>query len=191
MQAGCILYGSRYGSAARYAQALAGQTGLPAFPYAAAPALSQQRTVVYIGGVYIGSILGLGKALRGFAPAPGQRLILAAVGLGDPSLEETRRALRQGLEKQLSPACLAAAQLFLLRGALDPQRLSLPHRGLLALLSRALQKRPADTLPPLERTLAAAQGRPLDFFDPAALAPLAAAVRGGSTGFTPLPRQSG
>lgn len=61
-----ILYGSQYGSTYRYAQKLSEQTGIPAVSYKDAPALSDKKIIVYLGGLYAGGILGLMKTLRGF-----------------------------------------------------------------------------------------------------------------------------
>ena len=44
-----ILYGSHYGSARRYAQALAESTGIVAVPYTDAPRLSDKHAIVYVG----------------------------------------------------------------------------------------------------------------------------------------------
>ncbi len=46
-----IIYGSRYGSACRYAQELSKQTGIPDVSYQEAPLLSELETVVCIGAV--------------------------------------------------------------------------------------------------------------------------------------------
>ena len=54
-----ILYGSHYGSARRYAQALAESTGIVAVPYTDAPRLSDKHAIVYVGALYAGGVLGL------------------------------------------------------------------------------------------------------------------------------------
>ena len=51
-----IIYGSRYGSARRYAQELSKQTGIPDVSYQEAPLLSELETVVYIGALYAGGV---------------------------------------------------------------------------------------------------------------------------------------
>ena len=63
-----ILYGSRYGTAQRYAQALADQTGLPARPFQQTGDLSEYDTFVYFGSLYAGKILGLSKTLSALNP---------------------------------------------------------------------------------------------------------------------------
>lgn len=60
-----IIYGSRYGSARRYAQELSKQTGIPDVSYQEAPLLSELETVVYIGALYAGGVLGLTRRCEG------------------------------------------------------------------------------------------------------------------------------
>ena len=86
-----ILYGSKYGSTRRYAEALAEKTGIPAVRYEDAPGLSDKKTIVYLGGLYAGGVLGLSKTMRGFSLRDGQKLILVTVGLADPKSRKTGR----------------------------------------------------------------------------------------------------
>ena len=48
---GIILYGSRYGAARQYAQALEERTGLPAVSYAEVRDFGPFDTIVYVGGL--------------------------------------------------------------------------------------------------------------------------------------------
>ena len=68
-----ILYGSQYGSTYRYAQKLSEQTGIPAVSYKDAPALSDKKIIVYLGGLYAG--------LTGVRRFGGGGAGLAAIGL--------------------------------------------------------------------------------------------------------------
>ena len=76
-----ILYGSQYGSTRRYAEKLSEQTGIPAISYKGAPGLSGMKTIIYLGGLYAGGVLGLAKTLRGVSLQDGQKLLLVTVGL--------------------------------------------------------------------------------------------------------------
>ena len=64
-----ILYGSQYGSARRYAEHLAQQTGIAALRYQDAPPLADLPLIVYLGGLYAGGVLGCGKRCAAFLPA--------------------------------------------------------------------------------------------------------------------------
>ena len=84
-----IIYGSQYGSTYRYAQQLSEETNIPAVSYREAPDLSRMHTIIYMGGLYAGGVVGLAKALRGFSIQNGQKLLLVTVGLADP--DESRK----------------------------------------------------------------------------------------------------
>ena len=61
-----IIYGSRYGSTRRYAEKLSEQTGIPAISCKDAPALSDKKTIIYLGGLYAAVFWPLQKLLGAF-----------------------------------------------------------------------------------------------------------------------------
>ena len=95
-----IIYGSQYGAAKRYAHRMAERTGIPMIPYDKAEDLTGCSTIIYIGGLYAGGVLGLARTMRNpnFKP---KRWFLITVGVSDPQDEETRRAIREQLQKQI------------------------------------------------------------------------------------------
>ena len=54
-----IIYGSRYGSAKRYAERLAEMTGIEAVEYKEAKGLGDCDRIVYLGSLYAGGVTGL------------------------------------------------------------------------------------------------------------------------------------
>ena len=167
-----ILYGSRYGSARRYAEALSQKSGIPALPFDRAKELAGLHTLVYIGGLYAGGVLGLKKALRSLRTDGDFRLLLATVGVCDPALPENRENIRASLQKQLPPALFALTRLFHLRGALDYAALSMGHRAALTLLKRSLERTPRERWSAEDREFFETYGKSVDFVDPDALLPL-------------------
>ena len=111
-----IVYGSQYGSARRYAEKLSEQTGIPAISYKDVSDLSGMKTIIYLGGLYAGGVLGLAKTLRGFSLQDGQKLILVTVGLADPNELENQDNIRASLQRQLPAELLDRAKIFHLRG---------------------------------------------------------------------------
>ena len=102
-----ILYGSRYGSARRYAQELSKQTDIPAVSYQEAPPLSKLETIVYIGALYAGGVLGLARTLRSLSLRDGQRLVIVTVGLADPDIPQNRENIRNSLQNRFPPSYMA------------------------------------------------------------------------------------
>ena len=167
-----IIYGSRYGSARRYAQELSKQTDIPAVSYQEAPPLSKLETIVYIGALYAGGVLGLTKTLRGQSLGEHQRLIIVTVGLADPDIPQNRENIRNALQRQLSAQLYGRAAVFHLRGAIDYQALSLGHRTMMALLHRSLQKKPAEEWSEEDKALMETYGEQVNFVDFASLRPI-------------------
>ena len=174
-----ILYGSRYGSTRRYAEELSGQTGIPAVSYQQAPELSGMDTIIYLGGLYAGGVLGLAKTLRGFSLRDGQKLILVTVGLADPGEPENQSNIRASLQKQLPAKMLDRAKLFHLRGGIDYQKLSFGHRAIMKLLYQSLRRTPPEKQTAENRALIETYGRQADFTDFSTLEPIIQEIEGG------------
>ena len=173
-----ILYGSRYGSARRYAQELSKQTDIPAVSYQEAPPLSKLETIVYIGALYAGGVLGLTKTLRRQSFGEHQRLVIVTVGLADPDILQNRENIRNALQKQIPAQLYGRAAVFHLRGAIDYQALSLGHRTMMALLHRSLQKKPAEEWSEEDKALMETYGKQADFVDFASLRPIINEMQG-------------
>ena len=169
---GIILYGSRYGAARQYAQALEERTGLPAVSYAEARDFGPFDTIVYVGGLYVGKTTGLAKTARRLPTDHPFRLLVATVGLADPANEDNLLSIRESLAKELSPGIFV-------RGAIDYQALSTKHRlmmkGLCAILRRQpVTERTADT-----QALLDSYGNAVSFIDFDTLAPIEAWLKKG------------
>ena len=174
-----IVYGSHYGTTRRYAQQLSERTGIPAVRFREAPGLAGMRTIVYLGGLYAGGVVGLAGTLRGLTLRSGQRLILVTVGLADPGDAANRARICASLQNQLPPELVDRAEIFHLRGGIDYSRLSLRHRVMMAVLYRSLRRLPPDRQTAEDRALLASYGTRLDFTDPAALDPIVESIRRG------------
>ena len=60
-----IVYGSQYGTAKRYAEALAGRTDSEVRSYEESMDLDAYDNIVFIGALYAGGVPGLKKTLSG------------------------------------------------------------------------------------------------------------------------------
>ena len=167
-----IVYCSQYGSTRRYAEKLSEQTGIPAISYKDAPALSGRKTIIYLGGLYAGGVLGLAKTLRGFSFQDGQRLLLVTVGLADPNEPENQDNIRISLQRQLSPKLLGRAKIFHLRGGIDYQKLSFGHRMMMKLLYQSLRRMPPEKQTAENRAFIETYGKQVDFTDFSTLEPI-------------------
>lgn len=160
-----------YGSARRYAQKLSERTGIPAVSYKDALDLSGMKTIIYLGGLYAGGVLGLVKTLRDFPLQDGQKLLLVTVGLSDPNEPENQNNIRTSLRRQL-PALFGKAKIFHLRGGIDYQKLSFGHRTMMKLLCQSLCRTPLEKQTAEDRALIETYGKQVDFTDFSTLKPI-------------------
>ena len=129
-----IVYGSQYGTAKRYAEALAGKTDSEIKSYEESMDLDAYDNIVLIGALYAGGVLGLKKTLSGIHDLKNKKIIIATVGLADTNDRENTETIRNSLKKQLSENIFIHARIFHLRGGIDYSRLNLKHRTMMALL---------------------------------------------------------
>lgn len=176
-----IIYGSRYGSTRRYAEKLSELTGIPATDCSQIPDLSEITTVIYLGGLYAGGVLGLKSTLRAVCSPEKRNWIIITVGLADPKDPQNQQTLRTSLKKQLPPALFHQAAIFHLRGAIDYGRLSLGHRTMMALLYRSVRHLPLQQQSAENRAMIETYGRQVDFTDFRALKPIADQIQQHST----------
>ena len=167
-----ILYASRYGSTRRYAEKLSEQTGIPAASYKDAPDLSGMKTMIYLGGLYAGGVLGLAKTLRSFSVQDGQKLLIVTVGLADPNEPENQDNIRASLQRQLPAELLDRAKVYHLRGGIDYPKLSFGHRTMMKLLYQSLRRTPLEKQTAENRALIETYGKQVDFTDFGALKPI-------------------
>lgn len=176
-----ILYGSKYGSTRRYAEKLSERTGIPAFSYQEAPDFSSRDTIVYLGALYAGGILGLAKTLRGLSLRKGQKLVLITVGLADPQEPENQENIRVSLQRQLPAELFSRAKIYHLRGGIDYQKLSFGHRTAMTLLYQSLRRTPIEKQTAENRALIETFGNQVDFTDFNMFAPILQELRKEST----------
>ena len=118
-----IVYTSATGFTARYAQMLAGETGLPAFRLEEANALAPGAPVLCLGWLRAGSVRGLKAARRRFRVEG-----VCAVGMA-PEADPEQLRRDNGLED---------APLFYLRGGYAPDKVRGLDRVLMAAMKRHL-----------------------------------------------------
>ena len=112
-----IIYGSRYGSTKRYAERLAETTGVEAVAYTEAGDLSGYDRIVFLGALSAGGVTGLTKTVGKMAPR--QELIVATVGLADPSASDNIAHIRHSIKSQIPAHFYNESRIFHLRGAID------------------------------------------------------------------------
>ena len=165
-----IIYGSRYGSARRYAERLAEMTGLEAVEYKAVKDLGDYDRIVYLGSLYAGGVTGLKQTVGKMSSQ--QELIVATVGLADPTDAANVAHIRQSIKGQIPAHFYDESRLFHLRGAIDYTKLNLKYRLMMSLLAKKVAKLPEEQQNAETRAMLDTYGKQVDFVDFSSLQPI-------------------
>lgn len=165
-----IIYGSRYGSARRYAERLAEMTGTEAVEYKEAKDLDDYDRIVYLGSLYAGGVTGLKQTVGKMSPQ--QELIVATVGLADSTDAANVAHIRQSIKGQIPAHFYDESRLFHLRGAIDYTKLNLKYRLMMSLLVKKVAKLPEEQQNAETRAMLETYGKQVDFVDFSSLQPI-------------------
>ena len=130
--------------------------------------------IVYLGALCAGGIMGLKKTVCCLSAS--QELLVATVGLADPTDAENVNHIRGCLKKQVPASHYDESKTFHLRGAIDYTRLSLKHRIMMKLLYSKVTKIPEAERNAEVRALIATYGKQVDFVNLDTLEPIVKAL---------------
>lgn len=160
-----VVYGSRYGTAERYARELSRRIGAQAESYDACGSLKGFDVIVYVGALYAGGVLGLRKTFDKVPFSPARKVVVATVGLADPGDQQNVASIRESLKKQLSQELFEHASIFHLRGGIDYSKLSVAHKTMMGMLYRKAKGLPSDQQTADSIALVETYGKKVDFVD--------------------------
>lgn len=171
-----IIYGSLHGSAKKYAEELGKRLNIEVVNYKDVEDINAYETIVYIGALYAGGVLGMKKTFAKLGSPEGHRLLIATVGLADPTDAENIQNIEQGMARQLSKDVFMAASLFHLRGAIEYSKLGLKHKVMMGLLVRKALNLPEEKKNAEVRAMIETYGQVVDFVEFDTLAKIMDAV---------------
>lgn len=131
-----IIYGSKYGTTKKYADELGKHTSIEVRNYEDVDDVNEYDTIIYIGALYAGGVLGMKRTFQKLASVVGKNIIIATVGLADPTDKENAASIKKGMEKQLPKDVLEHAHVLHLRGGIDYSCLGFKHKTMMAMLYR-------------------------------------------------------
>ena len=129
-----IIYGSQYGTAKQYAEELSKTTNIKLESYENVKSIDNYETIIYIGALYAGGVLGMAKTLKKISNYENKKIIIATVGLADPMDIENTNNIKNGIKRQLSNEIYEKAYIYHLRGGIDYSKLNFAHRTMMSLL---------------------------------------------------------
>lgn len=160
-----IIYGSQYGTAKRYAEELAGKTGIEAKSFKEVADISCYDTLIYIGALYAGGVLGMKKTFAGMPQYQDKKIIIATVGLADPMDAENVSNIKNSIKRQLPTKLYENARIFHLRGGIDYSRLNFKHKTMMALLYKKATGLPEEKKSAEVKAMIETYNQKVDFVD--------------------------
>ena len=176
--ASIVIYGSQYGTAKQYAEELARRTGIDARRYDEVIGLDQYEIIAYIGSLYAGGVLGMKKTFAKLARCAGKTIVIATVGLADPTDSENVANIEGNMRRQLPGEVFDAAHIFHLRGGIDYSKLGFKHKTMMKLLCNKAKNLPEEEKNAEVRAMLETYGKQVSFVDFDTLDPLVAILRG-------------
>ena len=134
-----ILYGSHYGTTKQYAEELSRRTNIEVSSFKTIKDINHYDTIIYLGGLYAGGVLGMAKTLKNLNDVSHKKIILVTVGLADPTDEVNKNNIRNNIKRQLKKEVFEKAKIFHLRGGIDYSKLNFGHKTMLRLLYNSIK----------------------------------------------------
>ncbi len=135
-----IIYGSKYGTAKQYAMELSKKTNIKAESYKDIKNIDEYETIVYIGALYAGGVLGMTKTLKKITNCENKKIIIATVGLADPMEKENVVKIENSMKRQLPVEIYKKTTIYHLRGGMDYSKLSFIHKIIMKLVYEKTKK---------------------------------------------------
>ena len=167
-----IIYGSQYGTTKQYAQELSKKTGIKAEEYVNIEDINQYGTIIYLGALYAGSVLGMKKTLNKISNPSNKKIIIATVGLADPTDEENINNIREGIKRQLSEDIYNQASIHFLRGGIDYSQLNLKHKTMMAFVHKRSKRLKEEEKTAEVKAILETYGKNVNFIDFDSLNPI-------------------
>ena len=166
-----VVYSSKNGSTARYAQWIADEIGAPCLPWheASRSSIDAYDTIVYGGGVYAGTINGLSRLVRIAECAKVTVFATGTAAVTDDTVRalQKRNLTRRGITNRL----------FYFPGAFDFQALRGFDRFVMSMLRRVLRSKKDRSSD--EQKLLESYETPVDRVERGAIGPLIAYLHDG------------
>ena len=164
-----IIYGSCYGTAKVYAEALAEQMKCKVLSYDKVKAPDGYETIVYVGGLYAGGVMGMAKTAKKISADKCKRFVVITVGLADPADEKNVENIRKAAIRQIPNSLDDRTEFYHLRGGIDYEKLSFKHRMMMKMLYEQAKKQPAGEQDADTRAMIETYGQKVSFVDPESL----------------------
>ena len=167
-----IIYGSCYGTARQYAEELGKKTNISVKSYKDISLLDDYNTIVYIGALYAGGVLGMKETFGKMTTVQGKHIIIVTVGLADPTDTKNIENIRNNMQRQLSHSVFKHAHIHHLRGGIDYSRLCLKHKTMMWMVYMKTRRIPVEERTAEVRAMIETYNKQVNFVDFNSLEPI-------------------
>ncbi|MGN1131515.1 MAG: flavodoxin domain-containing protein [Ruminococcus sp.] len=160
-----IIYGSKYGTAKQYAEELSKRTNIKTVSFEKIKSIDEYDTIIYIGALYAGGVLGMAKTFKKATNCEDKKIIIATVGLADPTDTENTNNIKNGMKRQLSNEIYESAYIYHLRGGIDYSKLNYAHKTMMSLLYKKAKRLPEEKKTAEVKAMIDTYNQKVDFVD--------------------------
>ena len=161
-----IVYGSNYGPTKQYANELSRRTNMKAISFKKVnQQINDYDNIIYLGALYAGGVLGMSKTLKKLNNISNKKILIATVGLSDPTDEVNKNNIRNNIKNQIPKEVLEKAKIFHLRGGIDYSKLNFAHKTMMKLLYNAVKNLPNEKQTAEDRAMIETYNKKVNFID--------------------------
>ena len=161
-----IIYGSHYGTTKQYAEELSKRTNIKAISFKKFnQQINDYDNIIYLGALYAGGVLGMSKILKKLNNISNKKILIATVGLSDPTDEVNKNNIRNNIKNQIPKEVLEKAKIFHLRGGIDYSKLNFAHKTMMKLLYNAVKNLPNEKQTAEDRAMIETYNKKVNFID--------------------------
>ena len=160
-----IIYGSHYGTTKQYAEELSRQTNIERVSFKNVKEINNYDKIIYLGALYAGGVLGMAKTLNKLNNISNKTIIIATVGLADPTDEVNKNNIRNNIKIQLKKEVFEKAKIFHLRGGIDYTQLNFVHKTMLKLLYNRIKNLPEEKKTPEDKAMIETYNKKVNFIE--------------------------
>ena len=161
-----IIYGSHYGTTKQYAEELSKRTNIKAISFKKFnQQINDYDNIIYLGALYAGGVLGMSKTLKKLNNISNKKILIATVGLSDPTDEVNKNNIRNNIKNQIPKEVFEKAKIFHLRGGIDYSKLNFAHKTMMKLLYNAVKNLPNEKQTAEDRAMIETYNKKVNFID--------------------------
>ena len=127
--------------------------------------INDYDNIIYLGALYAGGVLGMSKTLKKLNNISNKKILIATVGLSDPTDEVNENNIRNNIKNQIPKEVLEKAKIFHLRGGIDYSKLNFAHKTMMKLLYNAVKNLPNEKQTAEDRAMIETYNKKVNFID--------------------------